>query len=159
MSKSLGNVVDPQKLVAAYGAEILRLWVAMVDYREDMRFSDEILKRCAEAYRKIRNTCRVPAREPLRLRPRPATRVPEAQLEQLDRYALQRHRQLVARVRAAYEAYEFHVVYHQLVQYCVGRPLGLLPRRAQGPALLRGGAPARRRRSAQTVLQRMARRT
>jgi len=117
MSKSLGNVVDPQKIVESQGAEILRLWVAMVDYREDMRISEEMLKRIAEAYRKIRNTCRYllsnlfdfdPARHA----------VAEADIEELDRYALARHRQFVGRVREAYTAYEFHVVYHQLVQYC-----------------------------------------
>ena len=50
--------MDTQKLIAQYGAEILRLWTIMVDYREDMRFSDEMMKRVAEAYRKVRNTCR-----------------------------------------------------------------------------------------------------
>ena len=91
ISKSLGNDVDTQKLIDTYGAEILRLWTIMVDYREDMRFSDEMLKRVAEAYRKVRNTCRYllsnlydfdPARDA----------VAEADLDELDRYALARHR-------------------------------------------------------------------
>ena len=58
MSKSLGNTIDPQKVVKMYGADILRLWVASVDYQADVRVSDDILKQIAEAYRKIRNTFR-----------------------------------------------------------------------------------------------------
>ncbi len=154
MSKSLGNVVDPLKIVAAQGAEILRLWVAMVDYREDVRFSDEMLKRCAEAYRKVRNTCKYllstqydfePARDA----------VPEAQLAELDRYVLQRHRQFVARLRAAYEAYEFHVVYHQLVQYC-SVDLSAFYLDVLKDRLYCEEAGGLARRSAQTVLQRVA---
>ena len=116
ISKSLGNDVDTQKLINTYGAEILRLWTIMVDYREDMRISDDMIKRVAEAYRKVRNTIRYllsnlydfdPARDA----------VAEEALDELDRYALARHRQVVARVLDAYETYEFHLVYHQLVQY------------------------------------------
>ncbi len=58
ISKSLGNDVDTQKLIQQYGAEVLRLWTIMVDYREDMRISDDMIKRVAEAYRKVRNTIR-----------------------------------------------------------------------------------------------------
>jgi isoleucyl-tRNA synthetase len=155
MSKSLGNYIGAEKVVAAYGAEILRLWVMMVDYREDMRISDEMLKRIGEAYRKVRNTCRYllsnlydfdPARDA----------VPEAELEELDRFALARHRAFVARLRNAYDSYEFHLVYHNLVQYCAvdlsSFYLDVLKDRlycdrASGP----------RRRSAQTALHRVAR--
>jgi len=153
ISKSLGNDVDTQKLIAAYGAEILRLWVSMVDYRDDMPYSDEMIKRVAEAYRKIRNTCRYllsnlydfdPARDA----------VDEADLEEVDRYALARHRQLVGRVREAYAGYEFHVVYHQLVQYCAvdlsSFYLDLLKDRLYCDA-----ADGPRRRSSQTVLHRI----
>ncbi len=117
MSKSLGNVVDPHKLLGSLGAEILRLWVTMVDYREDMRISDEMVKRLAEAYRKIRNTLRYLLSNLADFDPT-RDRVAEDRLEEIDRYALARHRQVVARVREAYQALEFHVVYHQLVQYC-----------------------------------------
>ena len=154
ISKSLGNDVDLAKLVATHGAEILRLWTIMVDYREDMRFSDEMLKRVSEAYRKIRNTCRYllsnlfdfdPVRDP----------VPESEMEEVDRYALCRHRQLVARLLQAYQSYEFHLVYHQLVQYCAvdlsAFYLDLLKDR-----LYCDPADSRRRRSAQTVLLRVA---
>jgi isoleucyl-tRNA synthetase len=155
ISKSLGNDVDTHKLIQTYGVEILRLWTIMVDYREDMRFSDEMLKRVAEAYRKVRNTLRYLLSNLFDFDPvRDAT--PEAALEELDRYALHRHRQVVNRVLEAYESYEFHVVYHQLVQYCASDLssfyLDVLKDR------LYCDAPAgSRRRSAQTVLQLVAR--
>jgi len=117
MSKSLGNVVDPLKIMASSGAEILRLWVAMVDYREDMRISEEMVKRLGEAYRKVRNTCRYLLANLFDFDPR-ANTTAESALEEIDRFALARHRQVVQRILTAYESYEFHVVYHQLVQYC-----------------------------------------
>jgi len=154
MSKSLGNVIEPQKVWDKYGAEILRLWVCMVDYREDMPVSDDMFQRAAEAYRKLRNTCRYllsnlydfdPARDA----------VPESELLELDRYALARHRQVAARVLQAYDEYEFHVIYHQLVQYCAADLssfyLDVLKDRLYCEEA--GGA---RRRSAQTVLYRIA---
>jgi isoleucyl-tRNA synthetase len=155
ISKSLGNDVDVQKHIRTWGAEILRLWTMMVDYREDMRFSDEMLPRLAEAYRKIRNTCRYlisnladfdPARDG----------VPEAGLVELDRYALHRHRQLVARVLRAYDEFEFHVVYHQLVQYCAA-DLSAFYLDVLKDRLYCDAAGSQRRRSAQTVLHRIVR--
>src|SRR4029079_3015976 len=111
ISKSLGNDVDTQKLIQQYGAEVLRLWTVMVDYREDMRYSEEMIQRVAEAYRKVRNTCRyllsnLDGFDPVH------GLLPEAEMEELDRYALARHRQVVQRLREAYESFEFHVVYH-----------------------------------------------
>jgi isoleucyl-tRNA synthetase len=114
-----------------------------------------MLKRVAEAYRKVRNTLRYLLSNLFDFDPvRDAT--PEAALEELDRYALHRHRQVVNRVLEAYESYEFHVVYHQLVQYCASDLssfyLDVLKDR------LYCDAPAgSRRRSAQTVLQLVAR--
>ena len=116
ISKSLGNDVDTQKLINTYGAEVLRLWTIMVDYREDMRISDDMIKRVAEAYRKVRNTIRYLVSNLNDFDPARDT-VAEGDLDDLDRYALHRHRQVVARVLDAYDAYEFHLVYHQLVQY------------------------------------------
>jgi isoleucyl-tRNA synthetase len=153
MSKTLGNVVDPQRIVNQQGAEILRLWVAMVDYREDMRFSEEILKRLAEAYRKIRNTCRYllsnlfdydPAKDALG----------EADLGEIDRYALARHREIVARVLEAYDSFEFHMVYHQLVQYCAS-DLSSFYLDVLKDRLYCDSASGRMRRSSQTVLHRI----
>ncbi len=154
ISKSLGNDVDTQKLIQSWGAEILRLWTVMVDYREDMRFSEEMLPRLAEAYRKIRNTCRYllsnlfdfdPARDA----------VAEGDLEEIDRYALSRHRQLVARVVQAYDECEFHLVYHQVVQYCAV-DLSAFYLDVLKDRLYCDPAAGRRRRSAQTVLYRIA---
>ena len=155
ISKSLGNDVDTEKLLRSYGAEPLRMWTIMVDYREDMRFSDEMMKRVAEAYRKVRNTLRYlisnlydfdPARHA----------VGEADLLALDGYALHRHRQVVNRVLEAYEAYEFHVVYHTLVQYAAA-DLSSFYLDVLKDRLYCEAAEGPRRRSAQTVLHRIAR--
>ena len=155
ISKSLGNDVDTRKLIGTYGAEVLRLWTIMVDYREDMRFSDEMLKRVAEAYRKVRNTCRYLLSNLYDFDPgRDA--VAEAGLEELDRYALARHRQVVGRVLDAYASYEFHLVYHHLVQYCAA-DLSSFYFDVLKDRLYCDAAGSRRRRSAQTVLQRIAR--
>jgi isoleucyl-tRNA synthetase len=155
ISKSLGNDVDSQKLIASQGAEILRLWTIMVDYREDMRFSDDMLKRVAEAYRKVRNTCRYLLSNLYDFDPA-ADAVPERQLQEIDRYALARHRQVVRRVREAYAGYEFHVVYHQLVQYCAA-DLSSFYLDVLKDRLYCDAADGPRRRSAQTVLNHVAR--
>jgi isoleucyl-tRNA synthetase len=155
ISKSMGNDVDTKKLIDTYGAEIVRLWVSMVDYRDDMPFSDEMIKRVAEAYRKVRNTCRYLLSNLFDFDPAKDA-VPEDRLEEIDQYALARHRQVLARVLEAYGEFEFHVVYHQLVQYCAADLssfyLDVLKDRLYCDAP--GGA---RRRSSQTVLHRMAR--
>jgi isoleucyl-tRNA synthetase len=154
ISKSMGNDVDTPKLLQTWGAEILRLWTVMVDYREDMPFSNEMLQRLAEAYRKIRNTCRYLLSNLFDFDPS-RNAVPEAEMDELDRYMFARHRQLVARVREAYDAYEFHVVYHQLLQYCAvdlsSFYLDVLKDR-----LYCDPADGKRRRAAQTVLHRIA---
>ncbi|HLA77185.1 MAG TPA: isoleucine--tRNA ligase [Vicinamibacteria bacterium] len=154
ISKSVGNDVDTAKLVATHGAEILRLWTIMVDYREDMRFSEEMLKRVSEAYRKVRNTCRYLLSNLTDFDPE-RDAVPEAEMEEIDRYALSRHRQLVTRLLAAYEGYEFHLVYHQLVQYCAV-DLSAFYLDVLKDRLYCDPAQSRRRRAAQTVLLRVA---
>ncbi len=154
MSKSLGNVVDPQKIIDSQGAEILRLWVSMVDYREDMRVSDEMLKRLGEAYRKVRNTWRYLLSNLYDFDPA-TDAVAESDLDEIDRYALARHRQLVARVREAYDALEFHVVYHQVLQYCAA-DLSAFYLDVLKDRLYCDAADGPRRRSAQTVLHRIA---
>lgn len=117
MSKSAGNVVAPQDVIKQYGAEILRLWVSAQDYREDLRISQEILGQLVEAYRKIRNTSRFLLSnlydfDPLH------DRLSYERLPELDRWALQRLNQLIPRTRAAYEAFEFHSIFHQLNNFC-----------------------------------------
>jgi isoleucyl-tRNA synthetase len=117
MSKSAGNVVAPQDVIKQSGAEILRLWVAAQDYREDIRISQEILNHLIEAYRKIRNTCRFLLSNLYDFDP--AThRVPYEQLPELDRWALTRLGGLVNRIRLDYEEFEFHAVFHELNNFC-----------------------------------------
>src|SRR5437762_10046990 len=98
MSKSVGNVVAPADLLPKYGAEVLRLWVAAEDYTEDVRISYEILDRLADAYRRIRNTCRFLLGALADFDP-DKDRVSYAQMDELDRWALLRLGELIARVR------------------------------------------------------------
>jgi len=117
MSKSTGNVIAPQKVIEKYGAEVLRLWVASEDYRDDIRISDEILKRLSEAYRRIRNTFRYmlgnlhdfdPAKDSVKYE----------DLTELDCLTLHRLSRLAGRVREAYEKFEFHTIYHSVHNFC-----------------------------------------
>jgi isoleucyl-tRNA synthetase len=117
MSKSQGNYVTPQELLPRYGAEVLRLWAAAEDYTEDIRLSEEILTRLADAYRRIRNTCRFLLGNLADFDPR-AHRQPYAVLEELDRWVLLRLSRLVNRVTKAYVEYQFHTVFHSLHNFC-----------------------------------------
>ncbi len=117
MSKSAGNVIAPQDVIKQSGAEILRLWVAAQDYREDLRISQEILNHLIEAYRKIRNTCRFLLSN-LYDFDAAQHRVPYDQLSELDRWALTRLGGLANRIRLNYEAFEFHAVFHELNNFC-----------------------------------------
>ncbi|HEY7922562.1 MAG TPA: class I tRNA ligase family protein, partial [Vicinamibacteria bacterium] len=132
-----------------------RLWTIMVDYREDMRISDDMIRRVAEAYRKVRNTIRYLLSN---LSDFDAVKdaVDEASLDELDAYVLARHRQVVARVLDAYEACEYHTVYHQLVQY-TAVDLSSFYLDVLKDRLYCDATTAPRRRSAQTVLWRIAR--
>jgi isoleucyl-tRNA synthetase len=114
MSKSLGNTVEADKAVKQYGADVLRLWVSMVDFREDMRISDELLKRVAEAYRKVRNTCRFLLSNLYDFDPNAGHEVTEP----LDLYALAVHHEFEARIRKAYEEHDYHALQTLLVSYC-----------------------------------------
>jgi isoleucyl-tRNA synthetase len=117
MSKSKGNVVAPQKVVDTLGADILRLWVAATDYSAEMAVSDEILKRTADAYRRMRNTARFllanltgfdPARD----------MVPAEQMLPLDRWAVDQALKVQQRVTAAYDQYQFHQIYQRVHNFC-----------------------------------------
>jgi isoleucyl-tRNA synthetase len=154
MSKSIGNVVAPQDLIQKYGADIVRLWVASLDYRDDDPISDEILARCAEAYRKIRNTTRYLLSNLYDFDPG-ADMVPVAGLLPLDRWALSEARTTVQRILAAYDAYQFHVIYHQLVNFCA-TTLSAFYCDILKDRLYASAASAPERRSAQTVLYRIA---
>ena len=149
MSKSIGNVIAPQELIDKYGAEIVRLWVSSVEYREDIRISEQILGRLVDAYRRIRNTCRFILGTINDLTR--ADLLPLDQLLPLDRYALHAAAQVHDRVQDAYMTYDFHKVYHTLHNYCVtdlsAVYLDILKDR------LYSSAPAsKERRSAQTAL-------
>ncbi len=111
MSKSLGNVIEPGTIIKRNGAEILRLWVAMVDYREEMRLGNEILARVVEAYRKIRNTLRILVANLYDFDP-VAHRMPVRELEEVDRYALARYGETAVKILDAYERYEFQPISH-----------------------------------------------
>ena len=117
MSKSQGNSITPDELIPKYGAEVLRLWVAAEDYTEDIRLSYEILNRLADAYRRIRNTCRFLLGALADFDP-DRDRVSYAGMDELDRWALLRLGELIARVRKAYEDYQFHVVFHSTHNFC-----------------------------------------
>jgi isoleucyl-tRNA synthetase len=111
MSKSLGNVVSPQQVIKESGAEVLRLWVAMVDYRDEVRLGKEVLARTVEAYRKIRNTFRYLLSNLYDFDPA-VHAVPKEQMLAVDRYALSRYATLADVVRHAYEAFDFQTIFH-----------------------------------------------
>ncbi len=117
MSKSRGNVVAPQKVVNALGADILRLWVAATDYRGEMSVSDEILKRMGEAYRRLRNTARFLLANLNGFDPA-ADLLDPRQMLSLDRWTVDRTRLLQERVRQAYDDYEFHRIYQLVHNFC-----------------------------------------
>ena len=113
----MGNIVAPKEVIDKYGAEILRLWVAATDYRDDIRISDVILKQLSDAYRRIRNTCRFmlgnlsdfdPSKDKVALQ----------DMHDLDLFALHTLQKLIEKSRKAYNDYEFHVIYHALSNYC-----------------------------------------
>jgi isoleucyl-tRNA synthetase len=118
MSKSLGNTVLPTEICEKWGADLLRLWVASQDYTADVRMSDNVMTQLSEAYRKLRNTFRFalgnladfdPARDS----------VPDAEMEELDRWMLSRTAELVKQCLGWYEAFEFHRVFHALHDFAV----------------------------------------
>jgi isoleucyl-tRNA synthetase len=118
MHKSAGNVIAPEDIIKNYGAEIIRLWVAGEDYRDNVRLSIEILQRLTEAYRRIRNTCRYLLGN-LNTFNVKRDSVSYDQMEELDRWALNRLQEINERVIKAYENFEFHLIYHTLYNFCV----------------------------------------
>jgi isoleucyl-tRNA synthetase len=154
MHKSTGNSVSPNEVIKESGAEILRLWSASSEFTEDVRCSPEILQRVSDGYRKLRNTARFalgnlhgfdPARDS----------VSEDEMFEIDRWALTELDAVIERVRAAYEAYEFHTVYHTLYHFSTvtlsARYLDIIKDR-----LYTAAPRSLSRRSAQTALYRIA---
>lgn len=117
MSKSIGNVVVPAKVMKQLGADILRLWVASVDYQADVRVSDEILKQVAEVYRKIRNTFRFLLGNLADFNPS-EHRVEMENLREVDRYMMAKLNELIKNVKAGYDNYEFASVYQAVHNFC-----------------------------------------
>ena len=116
MSKSLGNVIDPNEVIKTHGAEILRLWVASVEFGEDVTISADMLARLSEAYRKLRNTFRYCLSNLYDFDPQEDS-VESSQLEELDAWALVRTAELLERFQAAYQEYAFHKVYRAIYDF------------------------------------------
>ena len=117
MSKSVGNTVAPQEVIAQYGADIIRLWAASSDYKADIRISKEILKQLSEVYRKIRNTIRYILGNTNDFNYE-TDKVEFKNMLELDRWALMHMQLLKKEVSAAYESYDFHVLYHAIHNFC-----------------------------------------
>jgi isoleucyl-tRNA synthetase len=116
MSKSLGNIVVPQDVMRHSGAEVLRLWVSMVDFRDEVRLGKEILSRTVEAYRKIRNTFRYLLSNLYDFDPAQNV-VPDGKLLEVDRFALAIYARLAHDIRAAYERYDFQSIFHAVNEF------------------------------------------
>ncbi len=151
MSKSEGNVVSPQKLIKTIGADNLRLWIASEDYRNDIKISDEILKRIADTYRLIRNTLRFQISNLFDF-DEAENAVVLSDLHPLDKWALHKTAELVNLVTAAYEAYEFHKVYQLCNKFC-SVTLSATYHDILKDRLYTFGTDSKDRRSAQTVIK------
>ena len=153
MSKSIGNVIAPKKVIDRYGAETLRLWVAASDYKDDIRISETILKQLSDAYRRIRNTCRFILGNLFDFIPEKHA-VDYSEMTDLDKFALHSLQELIERGIQAYDRFDFHVIYHSLYNYCtVGLSafyLDILKDR-----LYTSNPESLQRRSAQTVMYRI----
>lgn len=117
MSKSLGNVIAPEKVIQTLGADVLRLWVSSVDYRAEIVVSDEIFKRTSDTYRRIRNTARFLLANLNGFDPN-VNRVAFANMLVLDRFIVNRARQLQIEIIQAFEDYQFHVIYQKIHHFC-----------------------------------------
>jgi isoleucyl-tRNA synthetase len=118
MSKSLGNVILPQKVMSTLGADVMRLWIAATDYANEMGVSDEILKRISDSYRRMRNTVRfllgnLAGFDPV------ADTLPMDQMVAIDRWALARTAALHEEIVEAYRKYEYHLIYQKIHNFCV----------------------------------------
>jgi isoleucyl-tRNA synthetase len=118
MSKSRGNVIAPQKVMNVYGADILRLWVAATDYRTEMNVSDEILKRIADAYRRIRNTSRYLLSNLNDFDPKKNS-IDFSDMLGLDKWIIEHAVCLQKEIITAYDNFEFHLIYQLIHQFCV----------------------------------------
>ncbi|MCB1679542.1 MAG: isoleucine--tRNA ligase [Halioglobus sp.] len=154
MSKSIGNIIAPKTVMNELGADILRLWVAATDYRGELTVSDEIIKRTADAYRRIRNTARFLLANLNGFAPA-ADALPFARMLSLDRWAVDRAAGLQREIERAYATYQFHQVYQKLHHFCAsdlgGFYLDVIKDRQYTT-----GADSVARRSAQTAMYHIA---
>jgi isoleucyl-tRNA synthetase len=150
MSKSVGNTIAPQDIIKESGAEIIRLWVAMVDFREEVRLGKQILARVVEAYRKIRNTCRYLLANLYDFDP-VADRVPLAEIQDVDRYALARYGEVAVAVLDAYRDYDFPTIFQRVNQF-VTVDLSAFYADVSKDRLYTFAAGSAERRSAQTAM-------
>ena len=115
MSKSIGNVIAPQKLIKQHGADILRLWVSSVDYKDDVKISDKIVKQMVDAYRKIRNTIRFILGN---ISDYDYKESYEYKYKEIDMRAIYKLNELIKKVTEFYENYEFYKLYHEIFFFC-----------------------------------------
>ncbi|MDO8794379.1 MAG: class I tRNA ligase family protein, partial [Vicinamibacterales bacterium] len=153
MSKSTGNVVAPEEIIKKYGAEVMRLWVAASDYRDDVRLGQPILLNLSEGYRKIRNTLRYALSNLYDFDPAKDS-VPVAQMDELDRYILARFAETVQKVRPAYDRYQFQSIF-QAINQLVTVDLSAFYVDVTKDRMYTYGATSRARRSGQTAMYRL----
>ena len=154
MSKSLGNVIAPQKVMDTLGADVLRLWIASTDYSGELSLSDEILKRVVEAYRRLRNTLRFLLANLDDFDPQ-AHALPVAEWIEIDRYALQMAERLQRHVLKDYDEFEFHYVMQKLQAFC-SEDLGGFYLDILKDRLYTSAKDSKARRSAQSALYHIA---
>jgi isoleucyl-tRNA synthetase len=154
MSKSIGNVIEPQEVIKTHGAEILRLWAASVEFGDDVSISPEMLTRLSEAYRKLRNTFRYCLGNLYDFDPAKDS-VEASQLEEIDAWALERTADLLERAQAAYDEYAFHRVYRGVYDFATV-DLSAFYFDILKDRLYTAPAKSIRRRAAQTTLYRIA---
>jgi len=154
MSKSLGNGIEPQDIIGKLGADILRLWILSTDYRNEMSLSDEILKRTADAYRRIRNTARFLLGNLHGFDPSKHL-VADANMVALDRWIVHRAHALQQRIADAYARYDFAEVVHAISNFC-SNDLGALYLDVTKDRLYTMGEDSPGRRSAQTAMYRIS---
>jgi isoleucyl-tRNA synthetase len=154
MHKSKGNVVNPLSVIEKYGADVLRWWVASTDFMEDVSLGENVLKQVGETYRRIRNTFRFLVNNLYDFDPA-ADAVPEAEMEELDRWALAQLNEVVKTAAAAYDVYEFHRVYHAVHNFCAVE-LSAFYLDVLKDRLYASAADWKVRRSAQTAMHQIA---
>ncbi|QTX33724.1 isoleucine--tRNA ligase [Aminithiophilus ramosus] len=150
MSKSIGNVVAPREVVDKYGADILRLWVASTDYRNDIRISETIIRNLTESYRRIRNTARYLLGNLYDFDPA-CDSLPLDEMEEMDRWILSKLQAVIEKATHGYDEYEFHVPTFAVHQFCVNE-LSAFYLDVSKDRLYAEGALSPARRSGQTAM-------